>query len=176
LTPDTIASRQRFVKVTAEPSQSDRLRKPGPVMGSGGSAMSTDALLNEDIARVRQALDAIRDPCHALSGHDLSILDLGLVNEVSRRGDVIRVSITFTEPTCVFSDRIVGALQDLAGRLPDVAEVVVEIEPLPIWEPSRLSARARHLFAARRSAFASSFHDVPISIQQTARSADEPLN
>lgn len=138
--------------------------------------MSTDALVNEDIARVRQALQTIRDPCHALSGHDLSILDLGLVNQVSRRGDVIRVSITFTEPTCVFSDRIVAALQDLAGSLPDVAQVVVEIEPLPIWEPARMSERARQLFAARRSALASSFHDVPISIQQTARCTDEPLN
>ena len=123
--------------------------------------------MNEDIERVREALDSVRDPCHALSGHDLSILDLGLVNEVQRVRDVIKVSVTFTEPTCVFAHRIVGDLEDLASSLPGVSKVVVAIQPLPIWEPSRMSVRAHRLFDTRQIEFGSSFQNIPILVQPT---------
>lgn len=123
--------------------------------------------MNEDMRRVSIALESVLDPCHMLSGHEVSIVDLGLVNEVSRVGDVIQVSLTLTEPTCVFVDRIVCELEDLAESLPGVAQVVVEIEPLPIWEPSRMSERARQLFDARRTEFGTSFRNISISVQPT---------
>jgi metal-sulfur cluster biosynthetic enzyme len=123
--------------------------------------------MNEDMRRVWSAVESVRDPCHALSGHDLSILDLGLVNEVSRVGDVIEISITFTEPTCVFAHRIVGDLEDLAASLPGVSQVVVVSEPLPIWEPSRMNERARRLFDAQRAEFGGSFRNISISVQPT---------
>ena len=125
--------------------------------------------MNEDMRRVWKALDSVRDPCHELSGHELSILDLGLVNEVRRVGDVIEVSVTFTEPTCVFAHRIVGNLEDLAASLPGVSQVVVLIEPLPIWEPSRMSKRARGLFDARRAEFSGHFRNISISVRSNSR-------
>ena len=140
------------------------------------SVMQRDDLLNEDMRRVREALATVRDPCHALSGHDLSILDLGLVNEVSRVGEVIHVSLTFTEPTCVFADRIVGDLEDLAARLPGVSKVAVTIEPLPIWEPSRMNTRARRLFDARRAAFNASLQNIPIAVQNSEGPSDDPIH
>ena len=137
--------------------------------------MRRDDSIAADTQRVRQALETVRDPCHVLSGHDISILDLGLVNEVSRVGDVIEVSVTFTEPTCVFADRIVADLEDLAARLPGVSKVAVTVEPLPIWEPSRMSTRARRLFDARRAEFDANLRNIPISIQQTEGPSDEPI-
>jgi metal-sulfur cluster biosynthetic enzyme len=130
--------------------------------------MSPDTHLTEDMQRVWDALQSVRDPCHALSGHDLSIVDLGLVNEVSRTGDVIEIRLTFTEATCVFAHRIVGDLEDLAPGLPGVSRVDVVIEPLPIWEPSRMTGKARRLFEERRAAFDRSFRNIPIAVQRTA--------
>jgi ATP-binding protein involved in chromosome partitioning len=129
-------------------------------------------VLNDDMQRVRDALASVQDPCHALSDHPLSILDLGLVNEVSRRGDVVEVRMTLTEPTCVFAHRIVADLEDLAPTLPGVARVEVVFEHLPIWEPSRMSARARRLFAERRAAFAPVFHSIPIAVAPAAGARD----
>lgn len=128
--------------------------------------------LSDDMQRVRDALASVQDPCHALSEHPLSILDLGLVNEVSRRGDVLEVRLTLTEPTCVFAHRIVQELEDLAPTLPGIARVAVVFEHLPIWEPSRMNERARRLFAERRAAFAPSFRSIPIAVDPAAGARD----
>ncbi len=127
---------------------------------------------SDDMQRVRSALASVADPCHALSDHPLSILDLGLVNEVSRRGDVLEIRLTLTEATCVFAHRIVGDLEDLAPTLPGVARVEVVIEHLPIWEPSRMSVRARALFHERRAALGRAFLDIPIAVERTAGYSD----
>jgi metal-sulfur cluster biosynthetic enzyme len=129
--------------------------------------MKRSIVMNEDMRRVYVALESVGDPCHVLSGHDLSILDLGLVNEVSRVGDVIEVNLTLTEATCVFAHRIVSDLEDLAADLPGVSSVTVVMQPLPIWEPSRMSARARRVFDARRAEFDATSRDAPVLIHST---------
>ena len=123
---------------------------------------------SEDIERIWAAISLVQDPCHQLSDHPLSIVDLGLINEVGRRGDVVEVRLTLTEPTCVFAHRIVGDLEDLAPGLPGVSRVEVIIEPLPIWEPSRMSPSALAFFAQRRSAFGPAFHNIPIAVAAAA--------
>jgi metal-sulfur cluster biosynthetic enzyme len=131
-----------------------------------------EPILTEDMLRIRDALASVRDPCHALSDHPLGILDLGLVNEVSRRGDVIEVRMTLTEPTCVFAHQIVADIEDLAPTLDGVARIEVVFEHLPIWEPSRMTERARRLFAERRTAFAPAFRNIPIAVASAAGAPD----
>jgi metal-sulfur cluster biosynthetic enzyme len=101
-------------------------------------------------------LDSIKDPCHVLSGHDLSIVDLGLVNRVDVVDDQIEVGITFTDSTCLFAYKIIGALEDLA--IPGVRQVRVVPEPFPLWDESRLSAKARALYADKARQFG--FHEI----------------
>ena len=105
------------------------------------------------IELVWQALHTIADPCHALSGHDLSIVDLGLVNDVTRRGDIIDVSVTFTDPSCVFSYQIIMDLEHLAQSLNGVSEIRVTSNPYPLWTEDRLSDKAKALFRDKRSRF-----------------------
>jgi metal-sulfur cluster biosynthetic enzyme len=104
-------------------------------------------------AAVRRALDRIKDPCHLLSGHDLSIVDLGLVNRVDLVGDTVEVGLTFTDSTCLFAYKIIQELEDLAPSLPGIAAVKVVAEPFPLWDESRLSDRARALYADKRTQF-----------------------
>lgn len=105
------------------------------------------------IAAVWSLLKSVPDPCHALSGHDLSIVDLGLINDVVREGDVLRISLTFTDPTCVFSYKIIMDLEDLAATLDGVSQITVTSDPYPLWTEDRLSDKARQLFADKRHRF-----------------------
>ncbi len=112
--------------------------------------------MNQDpaIAKVWTALEDVPDPCHALSGHDLSIVDLGLINDVTRHDDIITVSVTFTDPSCVFSYKIIMDMEDLAQSLDGVSEIRVTSDPYPMWTEGRLSAKAKTLFSDKRRKFA----------------------
>lgn len=120
--------------------------------------------MHEDpaIEKVWAALSKIADPCHALSGHDLSIVDLGLINTVTREGhgdhggndDVINISVTFTDPSCVFSYQIIMDMEDLAASLDGVSEIRVVSDPYPMWTEDRMSDKAKALFASKRETFA----------------------
>ena len=105
------------------------------------------------IAAVWSLLNRIPDPCHALSGHDLSIVDLGLINEITRDGETIRVSVTFTDPSCVFSYKSIMDMEDLAATLDGVSGITVSADPYPLWTEDRLSDKARTLFAEKRTRF-----------------------
>lgn len=117
--------------------------------------MGHDLAVAQDpaVAKVWTALDAVADPCHALSGHDLSIVDLGLINAVTRDGDIIDVSVTFTDPSCVFSYKIIMDLEDLAQSLDGVSKIQVTSDPYPLWTEDRLSAKAKTLFTDKRRTF-----------------------
>ena len=89
-----------------------------------------------------EALDSVPDPCCVLSGKDLSILDLGLINRVEREGDTVEVGITLTDTMCEFSHKIFADIEALADAVPGVAQVKVVPEVIPIWSTERLSDRA----------------------------------
>ncbi len=88
-------------------------------------------------------MDRVRDPCHVLSGHDLSILDLGLVNRVTRVDDAIEVGVTLTEIGCTFGYRILQDIEALSAGISGQALIRVVVEPFPLWTPDRLTERAR---------------------------------
>ena len=89
-----------------------------------------------------EALDSIPDPCCILSGKNLSILDLGLINRIERQGDTVTVGITLTDTMCEFSFKIFADIEALAEVVPGVVEVKVVPEVVPIWSAERLSDRA----------------------------------
>jgi len=105
------------------------------------------------VAAVWSLLESVADPCHALSGHDLSIVDLGLINGVVRDGDTITVSVTFTDPSCVFSYQIIMDMEDLADRLDGITAINVSSDPYPLWTEDRLSQKAKQVFANKRHTF-----------------------
>ena len=49
------------------------------------------------VEAVYEALDLVKDPCMVAGGHDLSILDLGLVYDVEVQADGrVRIDMTLT--------------------------------------------------------------------------------
>ncbi len=108
------------------------------------------------VATIWDLLDTVVDPCHVLSGHDLSILDLGLVNKVEVQGRTAFVSITLTEMSCTFGWRIIEQIQSIAADLDVIDGIDVRIVPFPVWTPDRMSERGRALHATKRRAFLNS--------------------
>lgn len=127
-------------------------------MSSGGAIDDAPALACDDgtdgiVQAVWRALGNVKDPCNVLSGHDLSIVDMGLVNRVQISGDLVEVGVTFTEPGCVFGYRIIEDMEDLAAGLRGVGKIQVIPEPFPLWDESRLSPKARSVYAEKKARF-----------------------
>jgi metal-sulfur cluster biosynthetic enzyme len=100
-----------------------------------------------------RALAQIPDPCQQACAYELSIVDLGIVNGVVAEDGCVTVSLTFTEASCTFGFRIIEEIEDRLARIPGVHRVRVSIEPFPVWEPSRLTDRARRAHAESRLRF-----------------------
>jgi metal-sulfur cluster biosynthetic enzyme len=108
---------------------------------------------SELVADVWNALAEVTDPCHSLSGHALSILDLGLVNRVTPIAGEIEIGITLTEVSCTFGYRIIEEIEGLGRDFPEFSRFRVVIEPYPLWTPDRLSDRARSHYRDTRIRF-----------------------
>jgi metal-sulfur cluster biosynthetic enzyme len=94
-----------------------------------------------DRERVLDALRDVYDPCCADRG--ISVVDMGLVEDVRVDGSHVQVDIVLTTGWCPFvasmSEMIPSRLRDLDG----VERVDVEVVWDPVWTTERLSDSAR---------------------------------
>ena len=94
-----------------------------------------------DRERVLDALRDVYDPCCADRG--ISVVDMGVVEDVHVDGSHVRVDLVLTTGWCPFvasmSDAIPVRLRELDG----VDSVAVEVVWDPVWTPDRLSPSAR---------------------------------
>ena len=105
------------------------------------------------VEAVYEALDLVKDPCMVAAGHDLSILDLGLVYDVEVQEDGrIRIDMTLTELGCIFTHRVFGEVYDAVEALPEAKEVEVVPRWSPVWTPERLNQKARRALEGSRNA------------------------
>jgi metal-sulfur cluster biosynthetic enzyme len=95
----------------------------------------------------------VPDPCAAAAGLDLSIVDIGLVYDVTVDQDRVEVALTFTELGCQFTHRIVADVTDSVRALDGVEAVRVRPCWSPPWSPDRLSPRAVAALAASRRGY-----------------------
>lgn len=95
-----------------------------------------------DDEEVRQALRSVEDP-----EAGMSIVDLGLVYEISSEPGRVRVEMTMTSPACPVApylvDESVAAIRAVA---PEGTDVQVELVWDPPWTPGRMSAQAQGRF------------------------------
>jgi metal-sulfur cluster biosynthetic enzyme len=94
-----------------------------------------------DRDQVIEALRDVYDPCCADRG--ISVVDMGLVEDVRVDGSHVHVDIVLTTGWCPFvasmSDMIPARLRDLPG----VDRVDVQVVWDPVWTSERLSPDAR---------------------------------
>ena len=97
-------------------------------------------------------LETVIDPCMQLSGRNISVVDLGLINGVVVEGREALVSITMTDAFCANAHRVFLAIEALAKEIPGLDVITVVPRSFPLWTEGRMSERGR---AAYRPAGAS---------------------
>lgn len=88
------------------------------------------------------ALGTVTDP-----EYPLSIVDLGMVYRVARRGTSVTVTMTFTSIGCPAIEMIVTDVHQALRTVPGVEDVTVDIVWDPPWTRERISERGRRVLA-----------------------------
>jgi phenylacetate-CoA oxygenase PaaJ subunit len=81
-----------------------------------------------------RALQDVQDP-----ELPISIVDMGLVVDLERRGGEVDVAVTFTAMGCPGMDMIIDDVRARLLQEPGVEQVNVEIVWEPVWTKDRLS-------------------------------------
>jgi metal-sulfur cluster biosynthetic enzyme len=98
-------------------------------------------MMPPDQEAVLKVLRACYDPCCRERG--VSIVDLGLIQEVRVHDGQVAVAMLLTSGWCPFSMHLTQMIETEVGRLPGVKAVDVEIVWNPVWTPERMSDEAR---------------------------------
>ena len=91
------------------------------------------------------ALREVYDPCCADRG--ISIVDMGVVEDVRLDGSHIDVDLVLTTGWCPFVASMSSAIPDRLKRLDGVETVDVKVVWDPVWTMDRLSESARDKLA-----------------------------
>ena len=101
--------------------------------------MPADVRLDE--ATIVDALGDVYDPCCAERG--LSVVDMGLVEDVHVEGTNVRVELVLTTGWCPFVASLSATIPDRLRQLRGVENVEVKVLWDPVWTSDRLSPKAR---------------------------------
>jgi metal-sulfur cluster biosynthetic enzyme len=91
------------------------------------------------------ALREVYDPCCADRG--ISIVDMGVVEDVRLDGSHVAVDLVLTTGWCPFVASMSSAIPDRLKRLDGVETVDVRVVWDPVWTMDRLSESAREALA-----------------------------
>jgi metal-sulfur cluster biosynthetic enzyme len=119
-----------------------------------------------DKAAILEALRGVHDPCCAERG--ISIVDMGLVEDVHIDGSHVRIDLVLTTGWCPFVASMSTTIPEHLQRLPGVETADVEVLWDPVWTTERLSP------AARRELSMPLEQLIPYREQRLARSSEEP--
>ena len=92
-------------------------------------------------AVLMDALREVYDPCCADRG--ISIVDMGLIEDVRVSGSHVAVDLVLTTGWCPFVASMSSAIPDRLKRLDGVETVDVKVVWHPVWTMDRLSESAR---------------------------------
>ena len=88
---------------------------------------------------VVEQLDNVLDPCSCMTDQPVSIVNLGLVNEVTIEGTPVHVELLPTTPMCMYMTQIIDEAAAEVRKLDGVADVEIEENIEDMWRPERMS-------------------------------------
>jgi metal-sulfur cluster biosynthetic enzyme len=105
-------------------------------------------------AEVREALDAVVDPCSVVAGAPAGLVQMGLVRSLElsegESGATIRICIGVTEPGCLMGASFAAQARAQLERLAGVARVEIELDHANDWMPGDMDREyQRRLDAVR---------------------------
>ena len=87
------------------------------------------------------ALRNCYDPC--CQDREISIVDMGLIENVHIHGGNVRIDMVLTTGWCPFVANLNGIMMEEVGKIEGVQSVGVEVVWDPVWTMDRLSDSAR---------------------------------
>src|SRR5512135_714239 len=103
----------------------------GPVRNDGGP-LTPEQSSGEDES-LWQALRQVDDP-----EFPISVVDMGLIQDLRREADCVHVDLTFTAMGCPAMEMILDDVRERLLREPGVRQVQIEIVWDPPWQKDRM--------------------------------------
>lgn len=92
--------------------------------------------------RIREKLDAVLDPCSTFTQKPQSIVDLGLVDDVSIDEEDVTVDLLPTNQFCMYVPHMSEEIENRLEEIPEVDSVTVETVADKVWTQDRMSDEA----------------------------------
>ncbi|MBX0288625.1 iron-sulfur cluster assembly protein [Halomicroarcula sp. F28] len=115
--------------------------------------LPTTEFQSEVKREVKDKLEAVLDPCSCMSEHPVSIVDLGLVDDIEwdEASKTVTVHLLLTSQRCTYFLDIDDEICERVGELPAVSDVEVhQVTSGEIWTADRMAEDERQ---ARRERF-----------------------
>lgn len=109
--------------------------------------------------RVRERLDEVIDPCSAANGTDLSIIEMGLLDEVDVAGGHVTVSMRLTSPFCMQLPYFVEEVDERVGAIDEVVSVTLETDEGVDWHAGMMTEEAQRRREKRKAARKAEYFD-----------------
>lgn len=93
-------------------------------------------------ARVRERLDEVLDPCSTFTERPQSIIDLGLVDDVSIDHGDVTVQLLPTNQLCMYIPHMTEDIENRIGELPEINSITVETVADKVWTQDRMTEKA----------------------------------
>lgn len=101
--------------------------------------------------QVTSALQQVCDPCSIAAHAPLSIIEMGLVRDISIDGDGnVRVQMCVTSPSCTMAPNMVQGAETLLRQIEGVTSVVIDVDPGVFWTPADMTPDGRAKLAQSR--------------------------
>ena len=125
--------------------------------------------MSASLEQVREALQAVFDPCSVNVGAPISVADMGMVTRLDLNADgVVDIELRPTSPMCTLIGSIMQGVEEKVGGVAGVTSVVVTINIRSPWSEADMTSQGRHKLEARRNR---SRLEVPVEPQQWKRRA-----
>ena len=95
---------------------------------------------NPATAHLWQALCDVEDP-----EFPMSVVDMGLVVDVQKKGAAVTVKMTFTAMGCPCMDMIMDDTRARLLKEPDVDQVDIQVVWSPVWTKHSMTERGREI-------------------------------
>lgn len=95
-----------------------------------------------DREAVRAVLDTVIDPCSAANGTDLSVVEMGLLDDITVDDGHVDVDLMVTSPMCTMVPYFIKEIRRDVGALDGVESVAVTADNGLEWVPSMMSEEA----------------------------------
>jgi metal-sulfur cluster biosynthetic enzyme len=125
--------------------------------------LPTTEFQSELKSAVKAKLEAVLDPCSCMSEHPISIVDLGLVDDIEwdEPSKTVTVRLLLTSQRCTYFLDIDDEICERVGELPEVSDVEVhQVTSGEIWTADRMSEDERR---ARRERFEDRIEEADIT-------------